>query len=621
MEHEASFVPLLVVILLAVLAPIATSRIKRVRIPTVVGEIIAGIIVGQSGLGLVTHDEILDILALLGFAYLMFLSGLEVDFEALFPRQDGVKASLRERLTNPLYLGTLTFVLTVLLALAAAWGLHTLDAADDPWLMALILSTTSLGLVVPVLKERNLMGHSFGQTLLVSAVIADFATMILVSVYVLLRTRGLTAEVMLFLLLFGAFATAYRLARAAHRRLPISGVMDGLAQATTQINVRGAFAIGLLFIALAEGLGVEMILGAFLGGALISLLSDRGSSDLHHNLDVIGYAFFIPIFFIMVGANFDLNALLESPEMLLLVPVILILAYVIKFLAGLAYRLGYDWRRAVAGGALMSSRLSLIIAVAAIGLDLGSIDEATNAAIVLVAIVTSTLSPLLFNRILPGAPAVRRKFVVVGAGKQPRLLARRIHGHGQAVVVLDCDPDRRVTVEGMGLDFVQGDATDREVWVRLDPDTIQAVSVMLPDDADSLQVARLVRDGLGIEHVVARVHDATMSQDFYDLGVEVVNPSLSPVVELEYLLLYPSVSSLIGDLEDAHEVLEVRLSCDEFTDLPLRELALPDGAMVVLVRRNGDVIFPRGHTRLQIGDQLTLMGPAEGVRQLARACE
>ncbi|MFC2055486.1 cation:proton antiporter, partial [Chloroflexota bacterium] len=288
MEQEASFVPLLIVILLAVLAPIVTSRNKWVRIPTVVGEIIAGIIVGQSVLGLVTHNEILDILALLGFAYLMFLSGLEVDFEALFPRRSVVVSSLRERLVNPLYLGMLTFLLTLLLALTAAWGLHALDAADDLWLMALILSTTSLGLVVPVLKERNLLGHSFGQALLISAVIADFATMLLVSVYVVLRTRGLTAEVMLFLLLFGAFATAYRVARAAHHRFPTLGMMDGLAQATTQINVRGAFAIALFFIALAQGLGVEMILGAFLGGALISLLSNKGASDLRHNDDQIG---------------------------------------------------------------------------------------------------------------------------------------------------------------------------------------------------------------------------------------------------------------------------------------------------------------------------------------------
>lgn len=616
-----TFVPLLVVILLAVAAPVATSRIRRLRIPTVVGEIVAGIIVGKSVLGLVTHDPVLDVLALLGFAYLMFLSGLEVDFEALFPRQGVVLGSWRERLANPIPLGVLTFLLTVLLALLAAFGLHAIDAADDVWLMALILSTTSLGLVVPVLKERNLMGQSYGQALLVSAVIADFATMLLVSVYVLLRTRGLTAEVLLFLLLFGAFATLYRLAREAHRRLPILNVLDGLAQATTQINVRGAFAIGLFFIALAQGLGVEMILGAFLGGALISLLAGKGATDLHHKLDVIGYAFFIPIFFIMVGANFDLDALLESPEMLLLVPVVLVLAYGLKFLAALAFRVGYDWRKTLAAGALMSSRLSLIIAVAAIGLGLGSIDEATNAAIVLVAIVTSTMSPLLFNRILPGIPAVRRRFVVVGAGKGPRLLARRIQGHGHDVVVLDRDAERQQTVEAMGLPFVRGDAADPKVWAGLGPDTIQAVAVMLPEDDASLAVVRHVRGVLGVDQVVARVHDATRSKEFHELGAEVVNPSLSPVVELEYLLLYPSVSSLIGDLEDEHDVLEVRLGCTELTGKPLREVALPAGAMVVLVRRNGDVIYPRGNTHLQIGDQLTLMGPIEGVRELARACE
>jgi trk system potassium uptake protein TrkA len=621
MEHETSFVPLLVVVLLAVAAPLLTSRVRRVRIPTVVGEIVAGIIVGGSVLGLVTDDPVLDILALLGFAYLMFLSGLEVDFDALFPRQGVVLGSLRERLVNPLYLGALTFLLTVVLALLAAWGLHLLDQADDPWLMALILSTTSLGLVVPVLKERGMMGQRYGQTLLVSAVIADFATMLLVSVYVLLRTRGVTAEVMLFLLLFGAFATAYRLSKMARRHIPGLGLMDNLAQATTQLDARGAFAIGLFFIALAEGLGVELILGAFLGGALVSLLSDRGSSDLHHRLDVIGYAFFIPIFFIMVGANFDLDALLESPQMLLLVPLILGLAYAIKLLAALVFRLGYSWRETLAAGTLLSSRLSLIIAVAAIGVDLGSIDAATNAAIILVAIVTSTLSPLLYNRILPAAPSIRRKYVVVGAGKAPRLLARRVDGHGQEVVVIDRDPERAASVEALGLEFVEGDARHRALWDELSPDTVQAVAVLLPNDDDSLHVARLVRNDLGIDHVVARVHDATRSQDFSDLGVRVVNPSLSPVVELEYLLLYPSVSSLIGDLEDDHEVLEVRLNCADFTGLPLRELQLPEGSMVVLVRRNGDVIFPRGETRLRIGDRLTLMGPVHGVHELARMCE
>jgi trk system potassium uptake protein TrkA len=125
---------------------------------------------------------------------------------------------------------------------------------------------------------------------------------------------------------------------------------------------------------------------------------------------------------------------------------------------------------------------------------------------------------------------------------------------------------------------------------------------------------------LGVEHVVARVDDATRAQLFSALGVRVMNPSLSPVVELEYLLLYPSVSSLMADLEDEHDVMEVRLGCPDLTGRPLRNVDLPKGAMVVLVRRGNDVLYPSGDTWLQIGDVLTLMGPLERVRELARRC-
>jgi Trk K+ transport system NAD-binding subunit len=103
--------------------------------------------------------------------------------------------------------------------------------------------------------------------------------------------------------------------------------------------------------------------------------------------------------------------------------------------------------------------------------------------------------------------------------------------------------------------------------------------------------------------------------------VQVINPSLSPVVELEYLLLFPSVSSLMTDLEDEHDIAEIRLRCADLTGRPLREIDLPEGAMIVLVRRDGDVIYPRGHTQLRIGDRLTLMGSLEAVRELAHRCE
>jgi trk system potassium uptake protein TrkA len=621
MEETMSFVPLLIVVFLAFVVPLVLSRFKRLRVPVVVGEILAGILVGDSGLKLVGHDPILEVLSLLGFAYLMFLSGLEVDFEAILPKPGLWQGSWKERVSNPLILGIVAFVLTLILGTLAGWGLHMLDAADDPWLAALILSTTSLGLVMPVLKERDLMDRPYGQALLVAAVIADFATMLLVSIYVVLHTQGLTLDVLLVLLLFGAFATAYRLAQMARRHIPGLAMMRGLSAATSQLDVRGAFAIGLAFIALAEGLGAEMILGAFLGGALISLLADRGTSDLHHKLDLFGYAFFIPIFFVMVGVRFDLTALLGSTRALLLVPLLLLLAYGIKFVAALVFRASYSWRETLAAGALLSSRLSLIIAVSAIGLRLGSIDSATNSAIILVAIVTSTVSPLLFNRIAPAVPTIKRKFVIVGAGRSAQMLAKRIHGHDEEVVIVESDPDRVAEVEAMGLPALHADARDPEIWKTLDPATITAAAMLLAEDTLNLEVSRLARDEVGIQRVVSRVNDATQIGLFTELGVQVVNPSLSPVVELEYLLLFPSVSSLMTDLEDEHDFTELRLGCPELTGRPMRELDLPEGAFIVLVRRNGDVIYPRGDTVLQMWDRLTLMGSLEAVRELARRCE
>jgi Kef-type K+ transport system membrane component KefB/Trk K+ transport system NAD-binding subunit len=621
MEESHSFVPLLIVVGLAFVVPLVLSRFRRLRLPVVVGEILAGIAIGRSGLNLVSADPMLDILALLGFAYLMFLSGLEVDFEAVLPRPGVWQGSWKERLSNPLSQGMAIFVLTVVVALLGGLGLHVLDAVDDPWLMALILATTSLGVVVPVLKERGLMNQAYGQSLLVAAVIADFATMLLVSVYVVLNTHGLSPEVLLVLLLFGAFGTAYRIASLARARFPGLTLFRSVSDATAQIDVRGAFAIGLAFIALAQGLGVEMFLGAFLGGALISLLADRGKAELHHKLDMFGYAFFIPIFFITVGVRFDLAAVLESPQTLLLVPVLLVLAYAVKLAASLLFRISHSWRGTLAGGVLLSSHLSLEIAVAAIGLELGVIDQATNSAIILMAIVTATVSPLIFNRIAPAAQAAPSKYVIVGAGRSARLLARRILGHGEEVVLVARDARHVAAAKEMGLPLVEADASDADTWARLEPETIRAVAVLLPEDEANLAVSRLLRERVGVERVMSRAHDATQVGPFAELGVQVINPSLSPVVEMEYLLLYPSVSSLISDLEDEHDITEVRLGCAELTGRPLRDLELPQGAILVLVRREGDVIYPRGDTQLQIGDRLTLMGPLDSVRQLAQRCK
>jgi Kef-type K+ transport system membrane component KefB len=230
--------------------------------------------------------------------------------------------------------------------------------------------------------------------------------MFLISVLVAVISRGLTAEILLVFLLFVVFFFAARFGSFLSRIESLQRVIEELSHATAQIKVRAALSALLIFVALAEALGIEIIVGAFLAGAIVALLRTPEDRELASQLEAIGFGFFIPIFFIMVGVDFDLPALLSSTEALLSVPLILMAAIAVKMIPALVFRLNHTWREALAAGILMCPRLSLIIAAAAIGEKLGVIDESVNAAIVLVAIATVTASPLAFLRVFP-APRVR----------------------------------------------------------------------------------------------------------------------------------------------------------------------------------------------------------------------
>ena len=405
--HEAhSFAPLLIVVILASLVPLLLSSVRgRLAIPIVVGEIVAGMIVGRSGFGwVIPENGALELLKELGFVLLMFLSGMEIDFRSL-RRADPVHTPQSH--WRPLPLATLNFCVTLLLAGAFAYGLKRLGATTDPWMMGLILSTTALGVVVPILKEAGVNQTLFGQTILLATVIADFVTMFLISVLVAVISRGLTAEILLVFLLFVAFFFAARFGSFLSRIEPLQRIIQELSHATAQIKVRAAFSTLLIFVVLAEKLGIEIIVGAFLAGAIVALLRTPEDRELSSQLEGIGFGFFIPIFFIMVGVDFNLPALLSSTGALLSVPLLLGAAIAVKIIPALVFTLNHTWREALAAGILMCPRLSLIIAAAAIGEKLGIIDESVNAAIVLVAIVTVTASPLAFLRVFPNASRIK----------------------------------------------------------------------------------------------------------------------------------------------------------------------------------------------------------------------
>lgn len=621
MEEGGSFAPLLLVVFLAFVVPLLLSRFKRLRLPVVVGEILAGILIGGSVLGWVdNHDAILDLLAEFGFVFLMFLSGMEIDFSSVGEiGQKGERTqnskSKKINFWSPVSLGIVGFLFTLGMSISLGYGMVFLGLARSPWMLALILSTTSLGVVLPVLKERGLSSGRYGQAILIAALIADFATMLLITILVAEASQGLTLVILRLCELFVAFFLIYRVGFLFFNQLGIvRRAMEEITHATTQIKVRAAFTMMLIFVVLSEMLGTEIILGAFLAGAVISLLRTSEDAELTSQLEAIGFGFFIPIFFIKVGIDFNLAALLTSPQSLLLVPLLLISALLVKIAPMLLFRHVYPWRETIAAGTLLSARLSLIIAASAIGLQLGLIGESVNAAIILVAIISVTIAPLIFLRILPEQLGDKlRPIVVAGAGELGLEVAKGLLAHHELVTLVDDDEVRAERARQRGLNVLNGRIEQPNQKIAEILDQAETLVCTHNDTEVNYQICQHARSVFGIDHVVAQVNSPNDIIRFEQIGVSTLNVALDRATMLVMLARNPAVYSLLNRTDDDKEVTEVVVQNPDCFDKAMHQISLPGDLLILALRRNGELLVPHGDTRIQAGDHLTMVGSLEFV--------
>lgn len=605
MEHT-NFLPLLLITALAFFAPILANQLKRFSIPIVVGEILAGILIGRSGLNIIEPSPILNFLAEFGFAYLMFLSGLEVDFDLLIPKRRDQSFSIRQ----PLPLALIVLVGTVGLGLLFSVLLRSLGIVESPFLMGLILSTTSLGVVVPVLKERDLLGTGYGQLLLVAASLADFLILLLVTIFIAIRSVGLTLDLLLIPVLLLAFFVAVRITQLfSGRRLP-QRILKELSSATAQIRVRGAFALMVAWVVLAEASGVEVILGAFLAGAIAGLISDPNDDDAQEKLDAIGYGFFIPIFFIMVGVEFNIGALFESPQAMLLLPLLVAGAYAVKVIPALLFRLTASWRETLAGGFLLASHLSLIIATAAIASSLGLISEAVNAAIILLAVISVTLSPTIFNRLVPEKALDRRRgIIIIGQDQLAEFLIERLDPDDEPITVICPDDSRIEAFQNLDVTMVTGCPDFVESIEEADGREARVLIDLTSTTGETMEVCKLARREFEIPLVISRIADVELIPQLQGIGVKVVQPALATAMALEGALRYPSVFDLLSHQTEAHiEVSEVVIGNREAVDTPLRRLRLPGDTLLLSIHRDESVVVPDQDSTLRLGDRVGLIG-------------
>jgi Kef-type K+ transport system membrane component KefB len=364
-------------------------------------EIVAGIVVGPSVLGWVEVDEAVEVIALLGLAFVLFLAGLEIEFE-----------KLRGRVLRLTLLG---FAISFAVALVVSLGLSAADLVDTPLLVAIILCSTSLGVLVPVLKDSGQLATNFGQLIIAAASIADFGAIILLSIF--FSGEGGTGSTLLLLgALFVLAATVFFAVKGAERSRRLHEDLLRLQDTTAQIRIRASLVLLVGFAALAESLGLEVILGAFIAGAIVSLV-DRDQAMTHpefrRKLEAVGFGFFIPAFFVTSGVRFDLDALTASASNLLMVPVFLAALLLARGVPAIVYRGALDARHTAIAGLMQATSLPFIVAATAIGRELDLIDAAASAAM----IGAGLLSVLLFP--LGGLLLLRRERVPADAEPAP----------------------------------------------------------------------------------------------------------------------------------------------------------------------------------------------------------
>jgi len=364
-------------------APLALGFFPRLRLPAIVLEIVLGIVIGPSGLGWVEVDLPVSILSLIGLAFLLFLAGLEIDLQRL-----------RGRVLRVTALGfAVSFVIGIVVGLALQAG----DFVKSPLFIAIVLVSTSLGVIVPVLKDSDNIGSDFGQLVIAAASIADFGAIILLSLFFSGEGSTDTTGKLILLGVFGLVVALIGLAIAGFERWRgLSRVLVRLQDTTAQIRVRGAFVLLIGFVALAENVGLEVILGAFAAGAVLSLI-DRDQAMTHPEfrlkLEAAGFGIFIPVFFVTSGLRFDLDALFSSASTVARVPLFLLALVLVRGLPALLYSGLIGRQRAVIAGLLQATSLPFIVAATQIGVSLGVVTKASAAGLIAAGLLSVIIFP------------------------------------------------------------------------------------------------------------------------------------------------------------------------------------------------------------------------------------
>jgi Kef-type K+ transport system membrane component KefB len=365
---------------------------RRIGVPAVVLEILYGLVLGPEILDWISaassDARFIEILAELGLFLLMFLAGFEIDFERLERQGPG-----------PVLTGLVMFGL-ILIAAWIGFGLLDPESTDQRIFLTLLTSAASLGIIIPALRATGRSRSRLGQLTLVIGVEAEFLSAAAIVAFGVWYQEGFGLGLLAVPALFGIMVVALFALRRLSWWYPERFERLFASHDPDELGIRATLALLFVFVGITEALHIEPILGAFMAGALFAYVF-RETGQLEARLGGIAYGFFIPVFFINVGVNFPLGEL-QDGSVLGKALALIAIAIVIKLIPALilVFR-GLTLRESLASGVLLAGQLSVIIALAEFGVQIGVIDEGLEAGAILLVGVTAILSPVVFRLLAP----------------------------------------------------------------------------------------------------------------------------------------------------------------------------------------------------------------------------
>lgn len=584
-----SILNLLAVLLVAWLAGIAASKLGY---PSVLGELLAGIILGPPLFGLLHGSDPLAILAELGILVMMLYIGMEIDPKELGKAsKGGVLAALG---------GFITPFVLCYLAIIAAGG-----TAMAAIFVGVAAGVTSLATKSRILVDLHLLDTRIAHVLMAGALIADTLSLIIFAAVIGVAEAG-AINLTSILLTIAKAAAFFLLAFLAGTKLvpPIARRVEKLGTTPTFTFV---LLIGFLFAEGAELADMHGVLGAFLAGLFLRE-QVFGRSLSHHLMDLVRHAsigFLAPIFFVTAGFAVTLDVL--STDLGLLLAVI-VLATLGKIIGTVLFYLptGFGWREGVVIGAGMNGRGAVEIIVAQIGLSAGLISQDIFSILVFMAIATTATVPLFLKwgteylrrrNELVRAEGEREGVLIVGAGPTARALAD-VLARSQPVTLVDRNTDHCAAARAQGLKAVEGDALDERVLAAAEASHVRAVVALTPNPEVNALAARLARE-------VFLVPDVHVVSAGGEEGREAMDEHLDTTVlfgrgvhldDWDYRLLH-----------DTAELTSVPVSSD-VTAEEVEEATGGEQPSLVLAVQRGETYLPyHGRIVLQDDDVLLLL--------------